>query len=112
MAHIPLEALESGMILKTDVCDRSGRLLLPAGAELTDKMLKVFRTWGITHADIQRDADETPGDECETDLSLDPILLAEAEQSVAQLFRHNDPEHPMIRELMRVCLDRRVANGC
>lgn len=98
------------MTLKSDVCDRSGRLLLPAGCELGDKQLKIFRTWGITEADIVRDSEEAP-DEAEEDVdAVDPLILAEAEQAISELFRHNDPQHPMIKELMKACLKRRIAN--
>ncbi len=110
MAIIPIDRLEAGMTLNAAVCDRSGRLLLPAGAELSDKLLKIFRTWGITEADIHRAPEETQCDVIEENSTIDPQVLSEAEQAVALLFHHNDPQHPMIRELMRVCLVRRLAD--
>ena len=110
MAIIPIDRLEAGMTLKSDVCDRSGRLLLPAGSELADKQLKILRTWGVAEADILCSPDEAqadlPGESC----TVDPLIRAEAEQAVALLFCHNDPQHPMIQELMRICLERRLAD--
>jgi hypothetical protein len=110
MAIIPIDRLEAGMTLKSDVCDRSGRLLLPLGAELADKHLKIFRTWGVNEADILRDSDES--DEEGTILSddIDPLVRAEAEEAVAGMFRRNDPQHPMIKELMKICLQRRLTD--
>jgi hypothetical protein len=110
MALLPIDRLEAGMILKANVCDRSGRMLLPAGAELADKQLKIFRTWGVTEADIQLGPDEELAELAGENITADPIALAEAEAVVARMFRRNDPEHPMIRELMRICRDRRL-NG-
>ena len=52
MAIIPIDLLEAGMVLKADVRDRSGRLILPSGAELAEKQIRIFRTWGVTEADI------------------------------------------------------------
>ena len=111
MAIIPIDRLEAGMTLKADVCDRSGRLLLPAGAMLADKQLKIFRTWGIAGADIQLGPDDVRADIAPETGTVDPKLLAEAEQAIARLFCHNNPQHPMIQELMRVCLERRLAHA-
>ena len=111
MAIIPIDRIEAGMTLKSDVCDRSGRLLLPAGVVLADKQLKIFRTWGVAEADILLGPDEALADTAEETSTVDPQLLAEAEHAVTQLFRHNNPQHPMIRELMRVCLERRLADA-
>ena len=110
MAILPIDSLETGMVLKEAVSDRGGRLLLPAGAELTDKQLKIFRTWGISHVDIVREGEESSEDD-EVLKTVDPLKLAEVEQYVSELFRHNDHQHPMIQELMKVCRNRRLANG-
>jgi len=110
MAIIPIDLLEAGMTLKSNVCDRSGRLLLPAGSELADKQLKILRTWGVTEADIVRGPDEEMPDSAIDVSTVDPLVLAEAEQAIAALFCHNDPQHPMIQELTRICLERRLAN--
>ena len=111
MAVVQLDCLETGMILKANVCDRSGRLLLPAGAELTDKLLKIFRTWGVVEADIVRDQEELSADGSGEDGSVDPLALSEAERTIELQFCRNDSQHPMISELMRVCLQRRLAHG-
>lgn len=111
MAIIPIDRLEAGMTLKSDVCDRSGRLLMPAGSELGDKQLKIFRTWGITEADILLGPDDLLTDETDIEYTVDPVVLAEAEQAVAELFHFNDPQHPMIHELMKVILKRRIADA-
>ena len=110
MAIIPIDHLEAGMNLKTDVCDRSGRLLLPAGTELSDKHLKVFRTWGVAEADITIDGD----DGCESPPATttgDPEVIAAAQEAVERLFIHNDPQHPLIHELIRICVARKVRHA-
>lgn len=108
MAIVPIDNLESGMMLKSDVCDRSGRMLLPAGCELSERHLKIFRTWGVLEADIERDESlESPQAFINED--LDPARLAAAEEAVKRIFRLNDQGHPAIRELMRLCIARKVA---
>ena len=107
MAIITIDNLAVGMMLRSNVCDRSGRLLLPAGNELTEKHLRIFRTWGVIEADILGD----DSGECDQSFSgedLDPAQLAESESAIAKLFIHNPKEHPAISELMRLCIQRRI----
>jgi hypothetical protein len=106
MGKITIENIETGMVLADDVHDRSGRLLLGAGAELTQKHLVIFRTWGVSEADIvglgsDETADQLPAD-------VDPHELADAEKALAPLFRHTDRQHPAIIELMRLAALRKV----
>lgn len=110
MAILPIDNLEPGMTLKSAVSDRSGRLLLPAGVELDEKHLKIFRTWGISEADIEGESEEEESIE-EIDFNVDPLVMAKAQQEVEQLFIHNDVQHQMIRELMRICISKRVASA-
>ena len=110
MAIMALEGLEVGMTLKSAVCDRSGRLLLPEGVELSEKHLKIFRTWGVTEADVVAEGN----DESETGplpISGDPALIAAAQAEVERLFIHNDPQHPLINELIRICVARKVTHA-
>lgn len=110
MAIIPIDSLTAGMLLKSDVCDRSGRMLLPAGGELTERHLKIFRTWGVLEADIEDGgALETP--QVLATMDVDPVRLAGATDAVQRLFRLNDPEHPAIKELMRICIARKVLDA-
>lgn len=109
MAFVHIDNLVPGMILKQDVCDRSGRLLLPEGSELTDRHLVIFRTWGVLEVEITADSDSE-------NLQLqheeiDHELLAVVEASIKPLFMHNDPEQPAIKELMRICIARKAAHA-
>lgn len=108
MGKVAIEHIETGMVLAGDVLDRSGRMLLGAGAELTPKHLVIFRTWGVLEADIVgHGSDEgnlLPAD-------IDPLELAAAERDIAPLFRFTNREHPAIIELMRLAALRRVQNG-
>ena len=111
MAIVPIDNLSAGMLLKSDVCDRSGRMLMPAGGELTDRHLKIFRTWGVLEADIEADDGLVETHQALINVDVDPVRLAAAEESVQRLFRLNDPEHPAIKELMRICIARKVSDA-
>lgn len=109
MGMIPLDALEIGMVLASDVQDRNGRLLLGAGAELTGKHLLIFRTWGVVEVDIAG-ADGLGSDAMiPADVSLE--ALAEARKSLVELFMHAGLEYPFVQELLRLAAIRKVHHG-
>ena len=110
MARIHIDNLAAGMVLKQSVFDRSGRMLLPEGATLEEKHFKIFRMWGVLEAEVTDEAEVEPAEPQPAD-QLDPALLAEALDEVKRLFVHNDPEHPAIRELMRICVERRATSA-
>lgn len=98
MATIKLKQLEVGAVLSDDVADMSGRVLLRAGAEVTEKHLQIFRTWGVTEVSVV-------GDEIEADdfvlADLSPELLATIQQQTDSLFRFNNSKHEMIAEVVQ-----------
>lgn len=112
MAILNLEDLKPGMVLAADAKHHSGRILLAAGVELTEKHLKVFHTWGLTEADIEG---VDPAQLAEQAMEqLDPVVLAEAEQQMKARFRHTDLSHPAVAELFRLSLRdcaKRLATG-
>lgn len=108
MANIDIAHLQPGMIVNSDVITNLGRLLLPAGTEITGKHLHVFRTWGITEVDIKS---VTKQDITAVDnVQIDPALLQEVETELNGLFRHTDRGHSVINKLYRVCITRKVSN--
>jgi len=109
LGTVSIDHLAAGMVLKSDVCDRSGRMLLPSGAELSEKHLQIFRTWGVLEAEIVGDSDNDAGGQ-ELD-EIDPEAIARAEAIVKPLFVHNNPDHPAIKELLRLCIARKAVHG-
>jgi hypothetical protein len=105
VGKIAIENIEIGMVLASDVRDRSGRMLLGSGTELTQKHLIIFRTWGVLEVDIagrgRVAADQVPAD-------VDLLELAAAEEALIPLFRHTNRGHPAIIELMRLAALRKV----
>jgi hypothetical protein len=109
MSIVSTENLIPGMLLAADVRDRNGRLLLKAGAELTDKHLYILRTWGIVEAEVVN-ADENQQASAGA-VAMDPELWAGILAEITPLFRHTDLSHPAIKELMRIRVIREALNG-
>ena len=107
MAPVQIDNLVPGMVLKNNVTDRSGRMLLPKGATLESRHFGIFRMWGVLEVEVTYEADaEVPaapqGEE------IDAERLRKATEELGRIFAHNDSEHPAIRELMRICVKRRA----
>jgi hypothetical protein len=105
MSIVALEKLEHGMVLASEVSDKSGRLLLGAGGVLEDKHLRIFRTWGVVEADIEgvaaADSDALPDNITQEQLEL-------AKTRLLPLYCHADIEHPAICELFRLAVIQEV----
>ena len=109
MGKIPTDNLAQGMLLASDVLDRSGRLLLKTGTELTGRHLYILRTWGIIEADIVAAEDIYP--DTAQDKAIDPVLWGVLEEKIMPLFLHADLSHPAMNELMCIRIQREAQNG-
>ena len=109
MGKVAIENLETGMVLAGDVYDRSGRMLLGTGSELTQKHLVIFRTWGVLEVDIDGKGDDEDAGQILSD--VDPLVLQAAENELASLFHHTNRNHPAIIELVRIAALRKVQHG-
>ncbi len=103
---VTTDNLTPGMVLAGDVNALTGRLLLGAGAELTDKHIYVFRTWGVVEADIagMQDSDDSPA----SINMIAPEIWKKAEAEIMPLFRHADLSHPGMQELLQLGILRKV----
>ena len=106
MGIINLEDIQVGMALAGDIKERSGRILLTGGSEITDKHLRVFKMWGITEADIK----DVEKEEIAANIvaQLDPSLFQNVQSQVRECFCLADMEHPFIEELFRLVILRQV----
>lgn len=102
MGIISIEKLKVGMLLKQEIRDRSGRLLLPAEAQVTDAAIRVLKMWGITDIHVQQEGEDDPTPVLPSESELDPHLLVEAETAVASQFIHADRASPFMAELFRL----------
>jgi hypothetical protein len=106
MGLISVNDIKPGMKLAAEVKDRSGRTLLAAGQEITEKHLKIFKTWGVTDANIEGASQEDMVSQ--EMVSVDPELARQAEESVLARFRHAGTTHAALKELARLATMRRV----
>lgn len=53
MIRVGIEELKSGMILEWPVKNHQGVLLLEAGAKITKKSIRIFKSWGVTEVTVK-----------------------------------------------------------
>ena len=53
MIRVGIEELQSGMILEGPVKNHQGVLLLEAGAKITKKSIRIFKSWGVTEVTVK-----------------------------------------------------------
>ncbi len=90
MALYALDELTTGMILGKDIQDNTGRTLLKAGSPLQDKHLKILKTWGINHVEINNDEAQA---DLETIIKNHPEFEKTALVEGSRLFSHTDNRH-------------------
>lgn len=108
MGLTQIDNLEVGMTLAKDIRDHAGRLLLGAGAELSQKHLTIFRTWGVMEVDIVGSEDVDQNIHLPTEITHEQLDAAMT--ALAPLFRNSDPEHPVMRELLRLAAIRKASH--
>lgn len=54
---VALADIEAGMVLVEPAENHQGQVLLPRGAVIARKHLRVFKTWGVRSIEIEGDAD-------------------------------------------------------
>lgn len=109
MGLLNIDNLEVGMVLASDVKDRNGRMLLGAGAELTQKHMTVFRTWGVIDVDIA--GIDYVQEESSVPAEMDPAEVAAAEEEIRPRFFYSGTDHPALKELLTLAAVRKVQNG-
>lgn len=106
MKNIKLDEIKAGMVLARDVKGRFGRGLLLAGNVVTEKHLKIFKSWGITEIIVEKNqvsSEEGLKKPAEASAHHDRI-----ERRMKGLFKFNDFKHPAIRELFQIALNRNL----
>ena len=57
MKHVGIEELKPGVILERPVKNHQGVLLLEAGARITKKNIRIFKSWGVTEFTVKGQVD-------------------------------------------------------
>jgi hypothetical protein len=104
MPSISVDFLKPGMVLARDVRGNNGIVLLGAGAEITERHVQIFKSWGVADVEVKGPDQEALNTRMLS--RLDAASRERIDQELDRLFAHNDPYDPVIEELRRICLAR------
>lgn len=102
MALVDIDFLEPGMKVGRDVVEASGQVLLRTGTEITEKHLRILRSWGVVQVEIEGAKRADPEESLLA--RADPATLDRAQAACNERFLHTDLRHPAVVELMRLAL--------
>ena len=106
MITVPVQSLKPGRVLAADVKNAHGQLLIKKAMEVTEKHLRVLKSWGVVEVQVEGDPSDTT-DELVVE-QFSPEILEQARTEVLARMRHNSIEHPAIDELVRLGVQRRA----
>lgn len=104
MAIISIDRLQIGMVLDSEVCDRTGRVLLKSGCELQEWHIGKLSSAGVEEVDI---AGEVSSDD-QNDQKITPELMQQSIDALATAFTLVDQNWDVMKELHRVAVLRDV----
>lgn len=90
--------------MAADVKNAHGQLLIRKGIEVTERHVRVLKSWGV--AEVQLEGDEGSAEGGSVIEHYDPAILDSARTDVMNRLRFNSIEHPVIDELVRICVNR------
>ena len=106
MRNIKLEEIEPGMVLARDVKGRFGRGLLLSGNKVTEKHIRIFKSWGIAEVTVEIISGGVSGELIKS--SEAQVIHDQQKAQLQKLFKFNDDNHPAVRELFQVALKRKI----
>ncbi|MEJ2163886.1 MAG: hypothetical protein P8X90_00055 [Desulfobacterales bacterium] len=113
MINLKIDDLKPGMILDKPVRNRQGVLLLEAGARITTKNIRIFKSWGVQEVAVTGDRSDSKGADKDAAIQReeaidkqlkerfsnvldDPVMVAifkAARNRLMQDLQHSEREH-------------------
>jgi HD-like signal output (HDOD) protein len=106
MNAVQTDKLKPGQILAEEVRDINGRLLLARGNEIKPNHIRIFKIWGISEVNVAGASNRKD----KFDPELNPELVEQAKESMTNLCRHVDLEHPAMKEIFKLAVNFRCRN--
>lgn len=101
MKRVAISDLQAEMVLAEDVLGRNGDLLLPVGAQLTDRTIAVLKTREIAAVFVEGE-DEDPFK------NYSQEQVAEAEGEILCRYTTAIDEDPVLTQLVKICTLRKL----
>lgn len=101
MAIRSIRQLEEGMIVSADVETDQGQMILPEGAELSEKMIQALKTWGIQEVDVVIEDESQQWDD-----AVVQEKISECISRIEHRFKNLNLESSFGASLLKACAER------
>lgn len=108
---VDIRAIRDGMVLRTEVRDDVGRILLPAGCPLKERYIEKLERWSVRTVDVEGAPDAAALPVAPGEAAMDEAAVEEIDRRLANVFASvmDDPWMAEIRRLAREHLSRNRA---
>ena len=104
MMKVSIDDLKAGMILAQPVRNRQGVLLLEAGAKVTHKSIRIFKSWGVNEIAVQGDRSDSKGPVGDSEIQGKEPIEEQLKEKFADVL--DDPVMAAIFNAACFCLTR------
>jgi hypothetical protein len=106
MPKVKTENLKEGMVVSADIKNLDDMLLIPSGAQLSPRHIKILMTWGINEVQVEATEDGSQSDDPMA--TIDPEVLEKIKAETLKVFRSLDESSKVQQEIFRLVTRRRV----
>ena len=99
---IPIDKVAPGVEVLSDVFNVNKALVVPKGALLTERHLKVLKMWGVESVNVAVEGED--GSQSAAQPTLTPEALTGAEARVKERFKHVAPGFPATEIIRRLSI--------
>jgi hypothetical protein len=107
MPKIRTDALQEGMVTSADVKNMDDMLLIPSGCALTQKHIRILKTWGVHDVQVEPFGDAQDGENGAA-AAVNPEEWARIEQELKSKFWEFNQDEPFYVELLRLVTQRKA----
>ena len=111
MQTISVSKTTPGMVLDREVVNKDGRRLFETGIELSEKIIRSLKMWGILEVTIQGDDIPVAPSPQELPPGQDRSDHEQSKAILKRHFRHNDLENTVVKKIFDLCLERMVTHA-
>ena len=109
MINLSIDDIKPGMILARPVRNPQGVLLLEAGARITKKNIRIFKSWGVNEAAIEGKMTETQSPIGDTELRVKESVEKQLREKFSEVL--DDPVMLVIFHAAGKLLTRDLPNN-
>ncbi len=100
---IKIAEVKPGMVLAADAVNPRGALLIRAGQSLSERNIRMLKSWGVSNVLVVREEEEEEAGEEDTTIPDDQTIEEEVKKRFAKC-----GDHPVMAEVMSIAIELKL----